>query len=498
MLRKLSVRQVCRFSVRDFCSVVQNSHHQLQPDEYANVGEDCENAETSKEHHIFSSSSKSKVGEIEMQNLAPELLDLLTGSEAVVPPGERLSKCSNSVWDRISSYKSNYIEKAVLLDPQTAEQIGQSILTHTRADRSKTVFFDGEGGLCQIGAFIQKQNIFKSVSILEKDMQISPLHEYAWRKYLDPETKVHPVNLCQSVPRHQQSSSFEPPLIPLLPSNESGCGDVSEDVPSYSLVSTVSHGYLKYLTSKLIYREDPFSEFYSCRPEFFFITPIRTYFHVCLSGHDPDPVRFKITEEEMRFKIRELPKRALFNQYNNVLFQSFFDFCLVDMIPRNSYYPWKKHTYSPFARPEKIKGEKMSERVIKANKDSLMVMYVRPKKPEDLQIANPKHFSHYLFVLFQNKNKFLICQLEEWAGGWGLVAIDMGYTLYTMVRDLSSEEMMTLYQNISKLPNFENSNLVIEANLMRQHKTYDDDDDSEDLEIYRQEFWKRFNSMETL
>ena len=58
--------------------------------------------------------------------------------------------------------------------------------------------------------------------------------------------------------------------------------------------------------------------------------------------------------------------------------------------------------------------------------------------------------------------------------------------------------MMTLYQNISKLPNFENSNLVIEANLMRQHKTYDDDDDSEDLEIYRQEFWKRFNSMETL
>lgn len=57
---------------------------------------------------------------------------------------------------------------------------------------------------------------------------------------------------------------------------------------------------------------------------------------------------------------------------------------------------------------------------------------------------------------------------------------------------------MTLYQNISKLPNFENSNLVIEANLMRQHKTYDDDDDSEDLEIYRQEFWKKFNSMEAL
>ena len=53
-------------------------------------------------------------------------------------------------------------------------------------------------------------------------MQISPLHEFAWRKYLDPETKVHPVNLMQSVPRHQQSSSFEPPLIPLLPSNESG------------------------------------------------------------------------------------------------------------------------------------------------------------------------------------------------------------------------------------------------------------------------------------
>ena len=67
---------------------------------------------------------------------------------------------------------------------------------------------------------------------------------------------------------------------------------MDESVPSYSLVSTVSHGFLKYLTSKLLYRDDPFSEFYSSRPEFFFILPARTYFHLCLSTHNPEPVRY--------------------------------------------------------------------------------------------------------------------------------------------------------------------------------------------------------------
>jgi len=500
-LSLFKVRQVCRFNVRDFCSAqISPELHQHQHDErdqHSQHDQQVDNNDindvgrSQNDHFLSASSNKARLEDAQRQSLAPEILHLLTSSKAVVPAGERLSKQDNSVWDRICSYKANYTEKAVLLDPQTAEQIGQSILNHTRADRSKTVFFDGEGGLCLIGAFLQKQNAFKCVSILEKDMQISPLHNYARKMSLEPETKIHEVNLCQSVPLHGQSSSYEPPLIAHLPSNESGCGDISEDVPSYSLVATVSHGYLKYLTRKLIHREDPFSEFYSCRPEFFFITPIRTYLHICLSGHEPDPVQFKISEEEMRFKLRDLPKRELFNLYNNVLFQCFFDFCLINMIPRNSYYPWKKNTYNPFSRVSKS-----GDRIIRTNQDNLMVMYVRPKKPEDLQIKNPKHFSHYLFILFKNKKKFLICLLEEWAGGWGLVAIDMGYTLYTLVQDLSSEEMMTVYQNISKMANFESSNLVMEASLMSQQHHEDIDDDSEDLEIYRHEFWKRFNSMD--
>ena len=56
--------------------------------------------------------------------------------------------------------------------------------------------------------------------------------------------------------------------------------------------------------------------------------------------------------------------------------------------------------------------------------------------------------------------------------------------------------MMTVYQNISKMANFESSNLVMEASLMSQQHHDDIDDDSEDLEIYRHEFWKRFNSMD--
>ena len=51
--------------------------------------------------------------------------------------------------------------------------------------------------------------------------------------------------------------------------------------------------------------------------------------------------RSRITEEEMRFRIKQMPKKNLYNLYYNVLFQSFFDFCLVDVIPRTAYYPWK-------------------------------------------------------------------------------------------------------------------------------------------------------------
>merc|ERR1712105_49004 len=139
-------------------------------------------------------------------------------------------------------------------------------------------------------------------------------------------------------------------------------------------------------------------------PEFFFIVAPRTYYHLSLSIHEPEPLRGKITEEEMRFRNSELPKKALFNLYNNVLFQTLFDFYLVDVLPRHAYYPWKQNYYEPHQKENPLKK---AERIVKANQENLMMLYVRPKKSEDINVGDPRYFSHFLFHLFKNKNKFV-------------------------------------------------------------------------------------------
>ena len=205
-------------------------------------------------------------------------------------------------------------------------------------------------------------------------------------------------------------------------------------MPSLSLISTISHGTLKYLTSQLLYRDSPFSEFYSSRPEFFFIVSARTYFHLCLGFHEPEPVNFRISEEEMRYRMKQQPRTAMMNLYNNVLFQTLFDFCLVEVIPRSAYYPWKENEdYRPFQKKKERKLKK-SERIADSQTDNLMMIYARPKKTEDLGVGNQKYFSHFMYNLFKNKNKFVCSLLEDWSGGWGLLVIDMGYSMYTQVR----------------------------------------------------------------
>ena len=244
-------------------------------------------------------------------------------------------------------------------------------------------------------------DIFKSVSVLEKDANLSALHEYAKDHYLNPQTPVYSVNLCAAAVENMKSFHYESPLIRHLPESSS----MSEDVPSYSVVATASHGLIKYLNSRALFRDNPFGEFFSSRPEFFFIVPIRTYFHLCMSTHEPEPELYRISEEAMRHKVSELQRTDLYNLYHNVLFQALFDFCLVNVLPRSSYYPWKKYEQTSNHTPKP--GSERAQMIYQANKDTLMMVFVRPKKPEDVNVGNPKYFSHFVFHLFRNKVRLL-------------------------------------------------------------------------------------------
>ena len=340
--------------------------------------------------------------------------------------------------------------------------------------------------MCLIGAAIQKMDIFNEVNIVEKDMNLSALHQYAKDNYLDPDTLIHNLNLHKMMAESLSAKTFyESALINITPAT----GSFTEDVPSYSMVATVSHSFLKYITHRLLFREHPFSEFYACRPEFFFIMPSRTFFHICMGLSDPDPCREKISEDEMKFKLDGVIKRDTFNLYNNVMFQTFFDFCLVEVLPRSAYFPWKQSSSSVETRPL---AKKKFDRIYQENINNLMMVYARPKKLEDISVDSPKYFSHFLFHLMKNKNKFVIVLMEQWGSGWGLLAIDLGYTVLTMVKDLSVEEMITLYQLMIQLPNFHQSNFVSEAEF-HDELALEEDVDEDELENFKREFWKNVN-----
>ena len=400
-------------------------------------------------------------------------------------------------------YKSGYIEKTILMNEETANDIAQSIQVHTRGTKD-TVFFDGEGGLCQIAHKIEKMNIFKSVSVLEKDTSLSPLHDFAKDNYLNPETPVHFVNLHVAAVESLKIPHYESALIRHLPKT-SGF-NVSDEVPSFSLVATVSHGFIKYLNQRILFRDNPFGEFFNARPEFFFIVPIRTYFHLCLSTHDPEPETCRISERDMRYQARNRPKKNLYNLYHNVLFQTFFDFCLVNILPRSSYYPWKKYES---AIDYKVRpGRERAQLLYQANKDQLMMMYVRPKKPEDVQIGDPKYFSHFIFHLLRNKvlntkqinieitfllqNDFLWSIFERWGKGWGVIILDTfkdDFSFTTQVRDLDVNQILELYQFIINLPQFHSSVFASEAETAHSEgeKNFSDVD-QEEMEHYRTTF----------
>ena len=53
------------------------------------------------------------------------------------------------------------MEKTVLLNAEVADQIAATIALHTRGD-TRTVFFDGEGGPCHLGARVRDMGLFRS------------------------------------------------------------------------------------------------------------------------------------------------------------------------------------------------------------------------------------------------------------------------------------------------------------------------------------------------
>ena len=260
-------------------------------------------------------------------------------------------------------YKKDYIEKSVLLCETTATRIMESVSKQSSAHNSKTQFVDGEGGLCMLASKAeQMQEQFKSVAVLEKDLGMTPLHSYSRiAGSLSKKAQVH--HYQGSLPKIAADNielrgGFPTPLNDFLPKDS-----FSEELPSYTMVLTSTHAVVKYLTHRYVlgikattssyeltilvprrlYQADsPLSEFYAARPEFFFIVTPRTFFHMhCGTGPPMGASTRKLSVEEMRENAANMKNQSALMLPNNVAFQLLFDFCLVDVIPRKAFFPWR-------------------------------------------------------------------------------------------------------------------------------------------------------------
>jgi len=422
--------------------------------------------------------------------LPPDILKVLMESKTSYTNMMKLIECT--LFDKLqsASYKSAYIEKAVLLDEETAGRIAESVLAHSRGDKS-TTFIDGEGGLCQVAAAVAQYDKFKEVCVLEKDMCMSNLHDHAKSTYLDPNIPIYDVNISMAVAEGlDERLTFVPPLLQYLPP-----GKLTEEVPSWTLVTTASQAVVKYLTLKMLYRENPFGEMYSSRPEFFLIVTARTYFHICCGISSLEPEYQRITEEVMREKRKQqVVKMASQTIKLNVIFQVFFDFCLVDVLPRKSYFPWKKHRSFNGITPSS--DRQTSGNVYEEHHDSLMMIYVRPKAIEGLDFGKPFYLEHFFVRILKSKSKKIVELFEEWSTGWGFAAVEAGYTVLSEVKDVEDvEEFLKLYKLISALPDFERSNFAAEA--IENYKTNFEhcEVDERAMEEFRIKFRKEHGNM---
>ena len=64
---------------------------------------------------------------------------------------------------------------------------------------------------------------------------------------------------------------------------------------------------------------------------------------------------------------------------------------------------------------------------------------------------------------------------EEWHPGSGLELIKAGFNIFTVVNDLSLDQMLLLFQLLVKLSNFHSTNFVEEAEIFRRDKDSDPD-----------------------
>jgi len=177
----------------------------------------------------------------------------------------------------------------------------------------------------------------------------------------------------------------------------------------------------------------------------------------CGAGPSQGPSTKRLSVEEMRenaFAAKNLNQLML---PNNIAFQLLFDFCLVDLIPRRAFFPWRP--------PPKQKQGGVRAARFEEHKENLMVVYARPKPEEEVNIGTPHHLGFFLSAMMKRKSSFLVATLESYCAGSGLPVVWAGYNIFTLISDLKPHQLFEVYHLLIASPDFATSSFVVQADL---------------------------------
>jgi len=338
------------------------------------------------------------------------------------------------------SHENLMLEKCILTDEEVAETIVDNILKHTQKGPD-TEFVDNEASFCHISNLLAERNSFKKVTVLHRDIDFQTLYKSVG---LHKDVEVHP-SIC-GLYHLAQAFSHLRTLHPNFLSLYKSCPWDTPD-PPYTMLGLGDSSIIKNLTYSVIFRHTTPSLFQNSRPELFLLTDVSTFLNLC-GGRFPENTKHIITSE--------IPGDLGYYNHNkiNTIFQVYFDFLLLDSLPRRSFLP------VDLSKPKKLKQKKkiLDNAIIEQNKDKMLLLYLRPKLDTGLCVDNPTYLAYFFYVMLRQQRQVTILpKLESWVSGLGLELIELGHSVFTTSSELTVPEMVHIFNKLVTHPEFDSS-----------------------------------------
>nr|XP_018911855.1 PREDICTED: dimethyladenosine transferase 2, mitochondrial [Bemisia tabaci] len=158
-------------------------------------------------------------------------------------------------------------------------------------------------------------------------------------------------------------------------------------------------------------------------------------------------------------------------RHKAILFQTVFDFEILDELSRASFLPW--HTYKGSAR------NTWRSKLKRLDTNYMYLVKISGKRDfyrmfGDLETV--ELYQKFICQFFRRPNFPVIPILERWFPNCGPKVINQGHGIFTLFSDLSPSEALALFQLCRTLPGFEKAPFFFEVELEEEEAEEEDDE----------------------